>query len=94
MIIICTRDPDSSNEYATFLSPGEDEPTIHTLDYGRSDLSDPVEFAEWRNSHEQDAFALIRLRTTEGIRAGTHILDALAEAAENYGHTDLGQTVC
>lgn len=85
MIIVVTRDPDASNEYAVFAE-GQPEPRIVTLDYGYADLSNAEEFAEWRESHLEDAAQLIKLGTPNAIAAATFIAEAVAEAAGNYGH--------
>lgn len=55
-LVIVVRDPDASNEYATFAGSVR----IHDVDCGRADLSDPDEYREWAASHEESAAALAK----------------------------------
>ena len=79
-IVVAHRDPDWSNEYVTFGAPVE----IFTLDYGRADLRDPEEFAEWAESHLATVRELYERGTPEAIAAGDHIAQAVVEARLNY----------
>lgn len=50
-VVIVVRDPDASNEYATFGGSVE----TYDIDAGYADLSDREEFQEWYESHLEGA---------------------------------------
>jgi hypothetical protein len=83
--VICYRDPDSSNEFSVHGAPVE---TID-VDYGRSDLRDRDEFEEWAESHMSHAGELFLRGTEAAVLAAAALVEAVAEARENYGHAEL-----
>jgi hypothetical protein len=85
MIIVCHRDPDSSNDFVVFAE-GQPAPRIIDIDYGRVDLRDTEEFNEWRDSLLDEVSALYKLGTPNAIEAGQHIANTVAEAIANYDH--------
>lgn len=86
-IVVCHRDPDASNDFFTF----GDEVEIIDIDYGRVDLHDPVEFKDWRDGLLTQAIQLWDRGTEESRAAYQHIVNALAEATVNYGHSYHGE---
>lgn len=54
VVVVVVRHPDFANDIDVFGVAGEDL-TVVNLDLGRSDLSKPDEYAEWRESHMLDA---------------------------------------
>jgi hypothetical protein len=87
IVVVCHRDPDSSNEYRVFGAGRNDWPTIITFDYGHSDLSDADEFAEWAASHLHEAVQLFLKATPNAMTAAAHILETISETAADHGHT-------
>ena len=84
MIIICHRDPDSSNEFVVFAE-GQPDPQIHDIDYGYADLRDPEEFEQWYENHRAYAEHLkAKVGTPNALRAAAHVIEAIDEARENY----------
>lgn len=79
--VITIRDPDWSNEYRVFGSP---EPIIIDIDAGRSDLRDPHEFAEWKESHLFTARELELVGTEEAREAGEYIRSLVADYEEAF----------
>lgn len=84
-VVITYRDPDASNEHAVYTNEGEEVFTVD-VDYGRMDLHDAVEFAEWRESKEADVAVLRARGDYASDKAAQALEGAIAEAAENYGH--------
>lgn len=69
--VVCVRHPDHSNGFTMFGGV-----TIHDVDYGRSNLADPDEYAEWAQSWGTE-IAQLRER-------GAHaIADCVAEAVRD-----------
>lgn len=85
MIIICLRDPDSSNEFLTFTK-GSHEPRIIDVDFGRADLRDPEEFAEWKASLLDEAEFLARQSTLNAQDAAKELFGIIDQAVEDFGH--------
>lgn len=76
-IVVTVRDPDWSNEYAIFGEPVE----IIDIDAGRSDLRNPEEFAEWKDSHLMTA-AELEGTGGEGREAAAYIRGVVASYEE------------
>lgn len=70
--IVCIRHPDFANEFEVFGGSVE----IHDVDYGRSNLADPDEYAEWADGW-QTTIAELRERGKQAVA------DCLAEAVRN-----------
>ena len=91
-IVVCHRDPDSSNEFVTFGEPVE----IIDIDYGRADLRNADEYKEWANGLLSTATHLILNLRCDGDDAAAdaagdalvHIAKAVTQAAENFGHKE------
>lgn len=79
-LVIVTRDPDFSNEYATFDGDVE----WYDIDAGYADLRDPEEFAEWRNSHLASAKSF---REEGREEAAQYIENTVATYEDAHGHT-------
>lgn len=81
VIIVVERHPDRSNDFHTFTDP----PVISivNVDYGRTDLSDYGEFAEWAENLESHAGDLIG--TPAGNEAADYIRGLVVQAKEDYG---------
>lgn len=83
-IVVCHRDPDSSNEFHTF-GP---KVRIVDIDYGYADLSDREEFEDWVGGLEGTVADLRKIGTFNALNAALHIEGAIGEARVNYGHAD------
>lgn len=84
VIVVCTRDPDSSNEYQVFGAP---EPLIVDIDLGYMNLDDPIEFAEWAASHTESAAGIPAGRV--GDQARRCILSTIETEREHHGHPEV-----
>lgn len=80
-VVICVRDPDASNDYAVF---GGDV-TIIDVDLGYADLSDPEEWAEWKQSQLADVLVLERSGQKEAAEYLQSIID---QVESNYDHAE------
>lgn len=85
-IIVCHRDPDSSNEYRTFDQDGVN-PIVVTLDYGADNLDDADMFKVWAQSQLVIASKLLDRDTPNAIAAAMHLIGAVSDAAANNGHS-------
>jgi len=87
--VVCHRDPDSSNEYLVFGDDDNDPRIeIYDVDYGYADLRSVEEFAEWRESHLERAAELLKKGDRASTACAGHIAQAVADAMDNYGHTE------
>lgn len=82
-IVISMRDPDASNEFRTF---GDPDITIIDVDFGRADLRNPDEFAEWRLGHLEQADRLWKTRTPAAVEAAAFLVDVIEQARLDFGH--------
>jgi hypothetical protein len=74
VVVVVFRDPEWSNEF--FVEPRGYEVEIHDVDFGRADLDDPEEAAEFYASHAARAEELRKLGFPEAANA---ILSAIAD---------------
>ena len=72
VLVICTRDPDYSNDFAVFA---DGRVHIVDVDLGRSVLDDHHERAEWRDGHMHTVAELEKV----GHRAGADALRAIID---------------
>lgn len=85
--VIAIRDPDWSNEFLTFGHYVE----IIDVDFGRADLRDPDEFAEWRDSLLAEAERLSPLgdaHETPAAQAARKLREIVAQAELDFGHRE------
>ncbi len=91
-IVVVTRDPDASNDYAEFGLPV----LTHDIDLGYADLSDEEEFGEWAESHLatvkqlrdlDEALGLPEELRPEAEQAADHIESVVRGVAERWGHS-------
>lgn len=80
-IVVVTRDPDASNDYAVF--GGEVE--TYDIDAGRMDLGDEDEFLEWAESHLGAAKRLAAVHP----EAAQYIRNTVLSYAEWKGHDNV-----
>lgn len=69
--VVCIRHPDHGNEFVTF-----GQVKVHDVDYGRSNLADPDEYAEWSRSWEPE---VAQLRA----QGADKVADCIIEAVRN-----------
>lgn len=89
-VVVVVRDPDASNEYATFNG----EVDTYDIDAGHMDLSDPDEFAEWASSHRASADEYEErglLEVAEFIRSTVDNYDTSGEGEEQIAPAAQGK---
>lgn len=75
--VVVSRPEDDGNDVRTFHA----DVITHTVDFGRSNLSDRDEFLDWAKSHVEWADAL-----PAGSAAAEHVIDLVLTENENREH--------